>query len=181
MNSKIQLILGGARSGKSRLAEQRASQLLTDGVVEQLIYVATAQGKDPEMQHRIAHHKMHRSADWQVVEEPWLLDEIITSQSEKTCVLIDCLTLWLTYGLCELGLAAVEKKKQQLIQSLQQTAAHVILVSNEVGHGIVPLGELSRQFVDQAGWLHLDLAALAGRVDFVIAGCTLALKQEQTR
>ncbi|BBN80710.1 bifunctional adenosylcobalamin biosynthesis protein CobP [Pseudoalteromonas sp. A25] len=178
MNSKIQLILGGARSGKSRLAEQRAEQLLADGKVKRLVYVATAQGKDPEMQHRIAHHKTHRSAGWQVVEEPWRLDDVVISHSEQTCILIDCLTLWLTYGLCELGFEAVEQKKQQLIASLKQTTARVILVSNEVGHGIVPLGELSRQFVDQAGWLHQDIAALASRVDFVIAGCLLPLKQE---
>ncbi|CAM4029256.1 bifunctional adenosylcobinamide kinase/adenosylcobinamide-phosphate guanylyltransferase [Pseudoalteromonas byunsanensis] len=176
MNKEIQLILGGARSGKSALAERKAKALLASGKVDQIVYLATALAKDNEMRSRIAHHQARRDEQWLLVEEPWLVPERLIEQPQRSCVLIDCLTLWLTYGLCEQGLEEYLNKKQQLLEALQITLADVILVSNEVGHGIVPVGELSREFVDQSGWLHQDIANIATHVEFVMAGCALRLK-----
>ena len=172
----IQLFLGGARSGKSRLAEKTAVSLLDNGQVNDLLYLATAQAKDDEMAERISYHQSSRDARWQVIEEPWHLAREITATSKDTCILIDCLTLWLSYGLCEKNESEFIKQKQQLLEALNATPAHVILVSNEVGHGIVPLGKLSRTFVDQSGWLNQDIAEVANRVDFVMAGCVLRIK-----
>ncbi|MCF6436094.1 bifunctional adenosylcobinamide kinase/adenosylcobinamide-phosphate guanylyltransferase [Pseudoalteromonas sp. MMG022] len=176
MSKEVQLILGGARSGKSALAEHKANTLLTSGKVEQIVYLATAQAKDDEMLSRIAHHQARRDEQWQLIEEPWLVPEQLMAQPSRCCVLVDCLTLWLTYGLCEKGLAEYLAKKQQLLAALQGTLADVIMVSNEVGHGIVPMGELNREFVDQSGWLHQDIANIATHVEFVMAGCSLRLK-----
>ncbi|MBE0369530.1 bifunctional adenosylcobinamide kinase/adenosylcobinamide-phosphate guanylyltransferase [Pseudoalteromonas aurantia] len=176
MNEKIVLMLGGARSGKSRLAERQAEQWLHSNLVSQLVYVATAQVKDEEMAQRVKHHRVSRSENWSVVEEPWSLPEVITDADKNTCILVDCLTLWLTYGLCEQGVDAFLQQKSALLTALEKSQARIILVSNEVGHGIVPLGELSRVFVDQSGWLHQDIAQLADRVEFIMAGCALRIK-----
>ncbi|KAF7772195.1 adenosylcobinamide kinase / adenosylcobinamide-phosphate guanylyltransferase [Pseudoalteromonas citrea] len=176
MTERVTLMLGGARSGKSRLAEQLAEHYLQNEQVEKLLYVATAEVKDTEMAQRVKHHRETRSMHWTVIEESWTLPEIIAGTDEQTCILVDCLTLWLTYGLCEQGINAYIKQKSALLRALRETQAKVILVSNEVGHGIVPLGELSRTFVDQSGWLHQDIAQLADRVDFIMAGCTLRIK-----
>ncbi|TMP45061.1 bifunctional adenosylcobinamide kinase/adenosylcobinamide-phosphate guanylyltransferase [Pseudoalteromonas citrea] len=176
MTERITLMLGGARSGKSRLAEQLAEHYLHNRLVKKLLYVATAEVKDNEMAERVKHHQAARSAHWTVVEEAWALPEVIADTDEQTCILVDCLTLWLTHGLCEQGIDAYIKQKSALLRALGDTQAKVILVSNEVGHGIVPLGELSRTFVEQSGWLHQDIAQLADRVDFIMAGCTLRIK-----
>ncbi|AOT07263.1 bifunctional adenosylcobinamide kinase/adenosylcobinamide-phosphate guanylyltransferase [Pseudoalteromonas luteoviolacea] len=177
MTKHVELILGGARSGKSTLAEQRAQNWLESGSVKELIYVATAQSKDEEMAERIAHHQASRLSCWNVIECPWDIVPIIANLSSSQCALVDCLTLWLTHGLCEVEFAEYEKQKSQLVTALQVTKGKVILVSNEVGHGIVPMGALSRQFVDESGRLHQDIAAVADHVDFVMAGLALNLKK----
>ncbi|MEJ6475101.1 bifunctional adenosylcobinamide kinase/adenosylcobinamide-phosphate guanylyltransferase [Pseudoalteromonas piscicida] len=174
--AQIHLILGGARSGKSRFAEQCATGLLEQGQVKQLYYVATAKAQDSEMQSRIFAHQANRDRRWQLIEESWHIDKLISEANEQALLLVDCLTLWLSHGLCEQGKAAAIDKKAQLLSALENTKATVILVSNEVGHGIVPLGELSRDFVDESGWLHQDIARLADRVDFIIAGLPQCLK-----
>ncbi|CAM4353217.1 bifunctional adenosylcobinamide kinase/adenosylcobinamide-phosphate guanylyltransferase [Pseudoalteromonas maricaloris] len=174
--AQIQLILGGARSGKSRLAEQRAILLLEQGAVNELYYVATAKAQDEEMKSRVFAHQMQRDSRWQLVEESWHIDKLIATAREDALLLIDCLTLWLSFGLCEMGKAATIDKKEHVLAALESCAATVILVSNEVGHGIIPLGELSREFVDESGWLHQDIAKVADRVDFVIAGLPQCLK-----
>ncbi|MBQ4813596.1 bifunctional adenosylcobinamide kinase/adenosylcobinamide-phosphate guanylyltransferase [Pseudoalteromonas luteoviolacea] len=178
MTKRVELIIGGARSGKSSLAECRAERWLSEGHVEELIYIATAQSKDNEMAARIAHHKATRSPVWQVQELPWEIADIIAQITPKQCVLIDCLTLWLTYGLCEVSESEFNNNKFKLLEALKTTQGSVILVSNEVGHGIVPMGELSRRFVDESGWLNQDIATIADRVDFVMAGLPLNLKSE---
>ncbi|MBU2880625.1 bifunctional adenosylcobinamide kinase/adenosylcobinamide-phosphate guanylyltransferase [Psychrosphaera sp. B3R10] len=176
--NSIHFILGGARSGKSRFAENAAAR---SG--KNVIYIATAEGLDDEMIDRIAHHKNHRPASWAVIESPLqLADTIEQNATEHTCIIVDCLTLYLTNWLCKDNDAAWQNEKQRLL-SVLENAAHnkflVVLVSNEVGQGIVPLGELSRTFVDQAGWLHQDIARLAGKVDFIVAGLNMRLKPQK--
>ncbi|MCG7535323.1 bifunctional adenosylcobinamide kinase/adenosylcobinamide-phosphate guanylyltransferase [Pseudoalteromonas sp. OOF1S-7] len=176
MTGRVELILGGARSGKSRLGEQRAERWLRGGKVARLSYVATARPGDEEMAARIAHHQATRAANWRLIEEPWALDQVLSTLGPDDGVLIDCLTLWLTTALCDYSDSAFQHKRAELLGALRATGARVILIGNEVGHGIVPLGELSRRFVDEAGWLHQDIAALADKVDFVMAGLPLTLK-----
>ncbi len=206
--SKVALIIGGARSGKSSLAESYAKSSNLP-----VTYIATAQAYDVEMQQRIKQHQVDRPDHWQLIESPLCLAKkielaisnantvnefsIAGKQQEGICILVDCLTLWLTNCLCKpatdnddaLGgnLVYWENEKQQfltLLENIQQkdddqNPIEIILVSNEVGHGIVPMGELSRQFVDQAGWLHQAIAKLADRVDFVMAGLPLTLKSSE--
>ena len=177
--SNLHLILGGARSGKSRLAESLAK---SSG--KPVHYVATAETKDPEMSTRIAVHQDRRPSDWTLSESPLLLAETINKIAEpQTFVLVDCLTLWLSNWLCTESLDKWQQQKQsflKVIESKSKIGCGIVLVSNEVGHGIVPMGELSRQFVDESGWLHQDIAALADKVDFVMAGLAMPLKSAAT-
>ena len=171
-NTNIQFILGGVRSGKSKLAEQRASASKLP-----VIYLATAQALDQEMTARIEHHQQSRPQHWQLIETPLLLPEAIAKfEQENVCLLVDCLTLWLTNCLCQHGVDYFLAEKAKLLAVLERCQCQVVLVSNEVGHGIVPLGELSRDFVDHSGWLHQEIAAIAGQVEFVMAGLPLSLK-----
>jgi adenosylcobinamide kinase/adenosylcobinamide-phosphate guanylyltransferase len=174
---KTHLILGGARSGKSRYAEDQAIQvaLASD---QSLLYVATAAvrdgGKiDTEMKSRIELHQQRRDSNWRLIEEPLHLARVIDNATSEQCILIDCLTLWLTNGLID---GCWVEIKLALLKSLKNTSANVLLVSNEVGSGIVPMGELSRQFVDEAGNLHQELAELCEQVTLVVAGLPLSLK-----
>ncbi|RLU03710.1 MAG: bifunctional adenosylcobinamide kinase/adenosylcobinamide-phosphate guanylyltransferase [Ketobacter sp.] len=172
----IELILGGARSGKSRLAEKRA---LASG--KQVIYVATAQNLDGEMGARIDHHQSRRPASWTTVEEPVDLGQTLAKvDSPDTVILIDCLTLWVSNLLCLDNGSHFEKHKQALLAALPQLQSDLIVVSNETGMGIVPMGELSRRFVDESGWLHQELAALSDRVTLVVAGLPHQLKPAKT-
>jgi adenosylcobinamide kinase/adenosylcobinamide-phosphate guanylyltransferase len=167
-----ELILGGARSGKSTLAEQRAAA----GGLE-LVYVATATAGDQEMSQRIAHHQQRRSAQWRLVEEPVALAQVLRQQQQPgRCIVVDCLTLWLSNCLHQQCWA---QEKSQLLDVLPQLSGHIILVSNETGLGVVPMGELSREFVDEAGFLHQRLAMLCQQVTLVVAGLPLALKAPQ--
>ena len=172
----IELILGGARSGKSALAEERAeaSQFA-------VTYLATGEAKDAEMAERIAHHQARRSSSWGLVEEPLHLAEaLIKHAATDRCLLVDCLTLWLSNLLFAEGDKSPGQKLAQetaaLLDVLPKLPGRVILVSNEVGLGIIPLGEVTRRFVDEAGRLNQRVAAVAGRVTFVAAGLPLELK-----
>lgn len=170
--AKVHLIIGGARSGKSRLAEQ-----LAKASKQEVVYIATAKADDEEMAARIAHHQANRPDTWRLIESPLqLADTINQHNKDNTCLLIDCLTLWLSNCLCQHDLAYFQQEKAALLAALEASNSNIILVSNEVGHGIVPLGELSREFVDQAGWLHQEIAQLAVQVDFVFAGLPLTMK-----
>ena len=169
------LILGGARSGKSALAERLASSS-----AREVVYLATAQALDEEMAARIAHHRARRPAQWQCVEAPLALADALRAHARSdTCVLVDCLTLWLSNLLAQPA-AVLERERDALLSTLPQLPGDVLLVSNEVGLGIVPLGELTRRFVDEAGRLHQSLAACCERVVFVAAGLPLALKGQLT-
>jgi len=167
----LELILGGARSGKSRFAEQRALQ---SGL--EVIYIATATADDAEMATRIAHHQQHRPTHWKTVETPlYLAKTLQTYAHPQACLLVDCLTLWINNCLFDEAVCW-ETQRQLLLTQIAQLPGQQILVSNEVGQGIVPLGAVSRQFVDESGRLHQALASLADRVFFVVAGLPQVLK-----
>ncbi|HET6554620.1 MAG TPA: bifunctional adenosylcobinamide kinase/adenosylcobinamide-phosphate guanylyltransferase [Dyella sp.] len=166
------LILGGARSGKSALAERLARD-----TGHEVVYIATAQAHDAEMAARIAHHRASRPAHWQSVEEPLALAATLQSHARPgRCVLVDCLTLWLSNLLGSGDDARFVNERTALLQILPALPGQLLLVSNEVGLGVVPVGELTRRFVDEAGWLHQALAEQCERVLFVAAGLPLPLK-----
>lgn len=171
----LQLILGGARSGKSRLAEQTAinTQLA-------VTYVATAQALDPEMQSRIEHHQNQRPAHWSLVEEPlYLANALQKIDRPNQIILVDCLTLWLTNLLLLNDQSIQQFECEQLLKVLPMLESEIILVSNETGLGVVPLGEISRRFVDEAGRLHQALGQIADKVVFCVAGFPMILKGEK--
>ncbi|MBV6882575.1 bifunctional adenosylcobinamide kinase/adenosylcobinamide-phosphate guanylyltransferase [Xanthomonas euvesicatoria] len=168
-----QLILGGARSGKSALAERIAA---ASG--RAVTYLATAQAFDDEMHRRIAHHRSQRPAHWQCVEEPIALAATLQAHAAPDrCVLVDCLTLWLSNLLGHADAGVFARERDALLATLPQLPGQILLVSNEVGQGIVPLGELTRRFVDEAGWLHQALALQCERVVLVVAGLPMVLKE----
>ncbi|PPU66966.1 bifunctional adenosylcobinamide kinase/adenosylcobinamide-phosphate guanylyltransferase [Xanthomonas pisi] len=170
-----QLILGGARSGKSALAERLAAD-----AAGQVHYVATAQAFDDEMHQRIAHHRSQRPPHWHCVEEPLALAATLQAlAAPDRCVLVDCLTLWLSNLLGHPDAGALARERDALLATLPQLPGQIVLVSNEVGQGIVPLGELTRRFVDEAGRLHQALALQCERVVFVVAGLPMVLKGER--
>ena len=178
------LIIGGARSGKSALAERLACE---SG--KEVVYLATAHAGDGEMGARIEHHRARRPAYWRTVEESLDLAAVLRREcTAGRLVLVDCLTLWLTnLMLCgpeplpESGALVLPERfdaeRAALLDVLDAgLPGELILVSNEVGMGIVPLGALSRRFADEAGRLNQDVAARAGRVILVAAGLPLVLK-----
>ncbi|MDC4558003.1 bifunctional adenosylcobinamide kinase/adenosylcobinamide-phosphate guanylyltransferase [Acinetobacter baumannii] len=171
----LQLILGGARSGKSRLAEQTAISMQLA-----VTYVATAQALDPEMQSRIAHHQNQRPAHWSLVEEPLFLAKTLQKiDRPNQIILVDCLTLWLTNLLLLEDQNIQQFECEQLLKILPTLESEVILVSNETGLGVVPLGEISRRFVNEAGRLHQALGQIANKVVFCVAGFPMILKGEK--
>ncbi len=166
------LILGGARSGKSQLAERMARET---GLA--VTYVATAQALDAEMDERIAQHRARRPAHWVSVEEPRALAAALrTHAADNHCVLVDCLTLWLTNLLLDADEKVFSRERAALLDTLPTLPGKIILVSNETGMGIVPAGELSRRYSDAAGALHQELAAKCDTVLLTVAGLPLTLK-----
>lgn len=167
------LILGGVRSGKSRLAERMAQ---ASGL--EVVYIATATASDDaEMQDRIAAHRRRRPLHWTTVEEPLRLAAALREHGGAArCVLVDCLTLWLTNLLCAEDPPLLREERESLIGTLSELPGRVILVSNETGLGVVPLGALSRRFVDEAGDLHRRLAERCEQVIFTVAGLPQVLK-----
>jgi adenosylcobinamide kinase/adenosylcobinamide-phosphate guanylyltransferase len=194
----IHLILGGARSGKSSFAEKQA-KYHEKNEQSQVYYLATAQSLDGEMSARIKQHQAQRPDHWPLTESPIELANAIkqlivkhqhqhqskSEQGSSITILVDCLTLWLSNCLCSPDKNSWQQEKQQLLNVLidyeKSSQVNLLLVSNEVGHGIVPMGELSRDFVDQAGWLHQEIAAIATEVDFIIAGIALSLKSNSLK
>lgn len=166
---RLTLVIGGARSGKSRFAES-----LITAASRPRRYIATAEAWDEEMRDRIAQHQRDRSGDWTTVEAPRDLAAALATARPQEAVLIDCATLWLTnHLLADHDLDAVT---EQLIAALTTCPAPVIIVSNETGWGIVPENALARRFRDEQGRLNQRLAHEAGLVVTVIAGLPLALK-----
>lgn len=168
----LQLILGGARSGKSRLAEKLASESGLD-----VIYIATSQPLDGEMNQRVALHRARRPDTWGLVEEPLELARVLKENAgQGRCLLVDCLTLWLTNLLMLDDPQRLAQEREALLDCLAQLPGEIIFVSNETGLGVVPLGELTRRYVDEAGWLHQALAERCQRVVFTVAGLPMTLK-----
>jgi len=164
-----QLVLGGARSGKSAFAEKQA--LASE---KKVIYIATATANDEEMQRRIMQHKKQRPKHWHLVEEPLLLAQaLLENDSSEHCILVDCLTLWLSNSLAD---HSSHEKQSELLEIIPQLKSEIIFVSNEVGQGIVPLGEITRKFVDESGRLHQRLAKVCDQVYFITAGIAQTLK-----
>lgn len=183
-----QLILGGARSGKSALAQtiavQQADARKERGLDTQLVYLATCDNSaaDNEMQTRIARHKAERDERWTLVEADADLATTLKSiAKENTIILVDCLTLWLTRCLLvdeDLSKALIfwQQQKEALLAAVKSLPGEILFISNEVGQGVIPMGALSRTFVDEAGFLHQALASQCDRVVFTVAGLPMVLK-----
>jgi adenosylcobinamide kinase / adenosylcobinamide-phosphate guanylyltransferase len=163
------LILGGARSGKSRHAERLIAEYPPPW-----LYLATAEALDDEMRARIAEHRARRDRRWQMLEAPHALARAVQEAADDIPLLVDCLTLWLSNRL--LADAAVEREADELANALAARTGATIVVSNEVGLGIVPDNPLARRFRDAAGRANQMLAARADRVDFIAAGLPMRLK-----
>ena len=170
----ITLIIGGARSGKSKYAEELA--IKNAGTVS---YIATATPLDAEMEARIHHHKIRRPSDWLLYECPLDLADLLKVEAKKEqTILIDCLTLWINNQLHENSQQDFSLLFLNLIASIQESVANIIFVANEVGLGIIPLGEITRQFVDEAGRLNQQVAQAADEVIFMVAGLPVPVKQK---
>jgi adenosylcobinamide kinase/adenosylcobinamide-phosphate guanylyltransferase len=168
----ITFILGGARSGKSRFALEKAS-----ACTGKKIYIATAQAIDDEMKERIKKHKEERSEDWITFEEPLNISVMISDTNKKNdIIIVDCLTLWLSNLL--LTAKDIEFEIVNFIDALRFThhASRIFIISNEVGLGIVPDNALSRRFRDLSGYLNQRVAAIADEVYLVTAGIPLKIK-----
>ncbi|NPD67120.1 bifunctional adenosylcobinamide kinase/adenosylcobinamide-phosphate guanylyltransferase [Lichenicola cladoniae] len=164
----LTLVLGGARSGKSRHAEE-----LLAGMPAPWIYLATGQAWDEEMRARVAEHRARRTEGWQTIEVPVTLADELDEAGDRP-VLVDCLTLWLTNLL--LGDHDVEQAVSRLMAALGRRQVATVLVGSEVGMGIVPENALARRFRDEAGLLHQRIATIADRVVLVVAGLPLVVK-----
>ena len=164
------LVLGGARSGKSRHAE---SLVLETGLVP--VYVATGAALDAEMAARIAAHRTRRGATWRTVEEPLDLASVLLREcGPDRAVLVDCLTLWLTNLM--VAKRPVRAEMTRLVELLPTLPGTLVLVSNEVGLGVVPTDAMARAFIGHVGWLHQRIAEQADVVVFMAAGLPLHLK-----
>ncbi|MDH5552266.1 MAG: bifunctional adenosylcobinamide kinase/adenosylcobinamide-phosphate guanylyltransferase [Nitrosomonas sp.] len=173
MKQKQTLILGGMRSGKSRLAEKLAieSQL-------PVTYIATATAQDEEMRQRIATHREQRPDHWQVIEEPLQLATALSRVPTGQCILLDCLTLWLTNLLLADDSSLFTQERGAFLNVLPTFENRLIIVSNETNMGITPMGELSRRYCDEAGRLHQELAQQCDQVILTVAGLPHVLKGE---
>ncbi|WP_062815582.1 MULTISPECIES: bifunctional adenosylcobinamide kinase/adenosylcobinamide-phosphate guanylyltransferase [unclassified Alcanivorax] len=167
------LILGGIRSGKSSLAERLVSEQ-----PDPVVYVATATAGDGEMSERIRRHQRRRPASWGLVEEPVELGSLLNRQatlSPPPCVLIDCMSLWVS-NLLHAGDALFVREKESFLTALAGYPGSVVIVSNEVGLGTIGMDPLTRRFADELGWLNQALAKRCDRVVMSVAGIALTLK-----
>ncbi len=172
------LVLGGCRSGKSGFAKQTADNMAES----KKIYLATSVPADPEMEERVKRHQDDRGPDWATVEEPVLIhDAIVTASADASVILVDCLTLW-TSNLLFKGMdeAAIMAAVDLLAAALDQALCPVILVSNEVGYGIVPDNSLARQFRDMAGLVNQRVAKAVDQVFVTMAGIPVQIKPNST-
>lgn len=174
------LILGGARSGKSRLAEQWAGQWQHGSTQHDVVYIATSEPADAELNARVASHQARRPPEWGLIEEPLALAATLQREAQpRRCLLVDCLTLWLTNLLMLEDDARLEAEVNALIECLDMLPGRILLVSNETGLGVVPMGALTRRYVDEAGLLHQALAQRCNTVVLTVAGLPHYLKGAQ--
>jgi len=174
MMSKVVVVIGGSRSGKTAFALGRAQEAAGVG---SRVYIATAQPLDTEMEERIEKHRRERGSAWATCEEPLHLGRAVRAASGSSAVaVIDCLTLWLSNLLC--SNLDVEEAQDDFIDSLRTPGRlrHIFVVSNEVGMGIVPENDMARRFRDMAGRLHQRLAGLADEVYLMVAGIPVKIK-----
>jgi len=170
-----QLILGGVRSGKSKIAQQLAIDSHLD-----VIYIATSEARDAEMQTRINQHRAQRPSHWQTIEESLCLAQTIEQHADQQhCILVECLTLWLSNLLMLKNSDRLRTELSAFTTLITRLQSPVILVSNESNMGVTPLGELSRHYCDEMGILHQQLAAQCDRVILSVAGLPLTLKGEK--
>ncbi len=178
--SDTTLLLGGARSGKTTRALDLASRAASQAAGQpgrELIYIATAEAHDEEMTARIARHRAERGPQWRTIECPLALAKTLSANSRpENVIVVDCLTLWLSNNL--LADRDVEAETRAMCEAIEQCPAQLILVSNEVGLGIVPVTALGRRFRDCQGRLNQRIAELAGTVEFIAAGIPLRLKPQ---
>lgn len=168
----ISLILGGVKSGKSALAERLASASNLN-----VTYIATATADDLAMQQRIQHHRQQRPKHWQTREEPlYLATALQQSCQPQQCVVVDCLTLWLTNLLMKNDDAMLTNEIDALLATLPNLTGELIIVSNETNMGIMPLGELTRRYCDEIGLLHQAIATISDTVVLTVAGLPHILK-----
>ncbi len=173
MAGKTYFITGGARSGKSAFAED-----LAGGMAGKRAYIATAQALDPEMAARIQKHRKDRGSAWDTYEEPLAVAELLRKLNGRySVVLVDCLTLWLSNVIAHTdGESAVAARSDELIEAIKSFEGSCIIVSNEVGLGIVPDNPLARRFRDFAGMLNQKMARAADEVYFTAAGIPVKIK-----
>lgn len=179
----LRLILGGARSGKTAHALSLAKSLSAQKKFD-VTYVATAQPLDAEMRHRISLHRAERPATWHTVEAPGSLAQAVAALPADHVVVIDCMTLWLSNALLHdfredaptAALPTWERERAEFLQWLSATCNEVLLISNEVGAGIVPLSPVARRFQDEQGRLNQALAATCDQVTLVVAGIAVPIK-----
>jgi adenosylcobinamide kinase/adenosylcobinamide-phosphate guanylyltransferase len=192
--ARITLVIGGCRSGKSRVALAAANQIrkiqvkadpVKSGQIKnrQKIFLATSVPKDPEMDRRVALHQAERGQDWQTIEEPIMIHETIENASKTAdVILVDCLTLWTSNLLfAQYDEPQIMEAVSLLIAALAQSACPVFLVSNEVGYGIVPDNSLARQFRDTAGLVNQKIAAMADQVILTVAGIEVPIKPRENQ
>ena len=168
--AKLTLVIGGARSGKSRYAER-----LSESEPARWIYLATAEARDGEMERRIAEHRARRDRSWETIEAPHDLAGALGVLPPRSAVLIDCLTLWLSNRL--LADAEIDRAIEGLERALASHDGAVVMVSNDVGSGIVPDNAVARRFRDLQGVLNQRIAAKASRVVLMVAGLPLVVKE----
>ena len=172
LKNEMILVLGGARSGKSSWALKYAEDHYAS-----CLFLATAEVTDEEMEDRIRLHKEARGPRWNLVEEPVNIAEALEQKCQGAdAVLIDCMTIWQSNVLTKMGAEKIPMYRAKLLGTLSKRKRAIILVSNEVGAGIVPLHPLARQFRDLAGTLNQELAALADKVVMTVAGIPLFIK-----
>jgi len=167
-------ITGGCRSGKSKHALQTAEKM----VAGRKIYIATCVPQDDEMKRRVARHQKERGQNWVTVEEPLHLPEAILENSRKAdVILVDCLTLWVNNLLMETdNEKQIEEMLSRLIDTLEKARCPIVLVSNEVGSGIVPENRIARQYRDVMGLVNQAVAKAAGKVIWMVAGIPVTIK-----
>jgi adenosylcobinamide kinase / adenosylcobinamide-phosphate guanylyltransferase len=176
----LHLVMGGMRSGKSRYAQTLASK------EPRVVVIATALAADGEMRERIERHRADRPAHWRVIEVlpavAGLADAITRHATADACLLIDCLTVWLSQLICPpAGIAAVDADQAaaSTLEALRTAPGRIIIVSNEIGLGVVPMDAATRRVVDTLGRLHQDIAALAQRVTWMVAGLPVNIKGDE--
>jgi adenosylcobinamide kinase/adenosylcobinamide-phosphate guanylyltransferase len=173
---QVVLITGGARSGKSRYAEERAR-----AVGARRLYLATAEAKDEEMARRIAEHRERRGKEWITIEEPIdLSNQLLRYRGQVDCALVDCLTLWISNLLLRQDENAATKKLDELVDALTLLDFHVFFVTNEVGYGVVPDNVLARKFRDLVGLTNQRVAEAADEVVLMVAGLPMIVKKGRT-